>query len=192
MSYWGKIMNNGIFDDPQTKKKLGKKYKKSSLNSLYRSIRHYTQGLSDENSKLITIDKCIKLLVNHYGLEITASKKNAAEIIRLVKESKVSAPPKNTKKKEPKIDLNDFYKTWEWKKARYNALKNYGAKCQCCGATGQQSRIVVDHIKPIRFHWDLRCDQNNLQVLCNDCNMGKSYQDQTDWRVPESKTLPKF
>lgn len=42
--------------------------------------------------------------------------------------------------------------------------------------------MVVDHIKPIRKHWHLRLDSNNLQILCDDCNMGKGSRGETDWR----------
>lgn len=83
--------------------------------------------------------------------------------------------------------LSAFYQSWGWKEARYLALKTHGRRCQCCGAGPNQSRIVVDHIKPLRKRWDLRLDQGNLQVLCDDCNMGKSYKDETDWR---STTAP--
>ncbi len=80
------------------------------------------------------------------------------------------------------FDQKLFYASWDWKEARYSALRRYGPKCQCCGATPKNARIVVDHIKPIRLFWKLRLDQGNLQILCEDCNMGKSYKDQTDWR----------
>jgi len=72
-----------------------------------------------------------------------------------------------------------FYSTWEWKKARFETIKRYGAKCMLCGS---EDRIVVDHIKPRKKYPDLELDLNNLQVLCNDCNMGKSNDDFTDFR----------
>ena len=76
-----------------------------------------------------------------------------------------------------------FYKSWEWKKARFETLKKYGSKCMCCGAV---ERIVVDHIKPRSKFPHLELDLNNLQVLCNDCNMGKSNDDTTDFRPDQS------
>lgn len=72
-----------------------------------------------------------------------------------------------------------FYSSLKWKKARFEILKKYGAKCMLCGST---SRIVVDHIKPRRFFPHLELCLDNLQVLCNDCNRGKSYDDTTDFR----------
>lgn len=82
-----------------------------------------------------------------------------------------------------------FYRSWEWKKARYQALQAYGHACLCCGAKkgdqtidGKLVRIVVDHIKPLYRNWELRLSHKNLQVLCHDCNMGKGSWDKTDWR----------
>lgn len=72
-----------------------------------------------------------------------------------------------------------FYASWEWKKVRFEVLKKYGPKCMLCGS---EERIVVDHIKPRSRYPALELDVDNLQVLCNDCNMGKSNDDETDFR----------
>jgi 5-methylcytosine-specific restriction endonuclease McrA len=40
----------------------------------------------------------------------------------------------------------------------------------------------VDHIKPRSLFPLLAADPENLQVLCEDCNVGKSNVDTTDWR----------
>jgi 5-methylcytosine-specific restriction protein A len=85
-------------------------------------------------------------------------------------------------KRIPRSKFTKFYRSWEWKKLRYEVLKEFGAQCQCCGATAQHGvRIVVDHIKPIRNFWQLRLVKANCQVLCNDCNMGKASSDETAW-----------
>lgn len=82
-----------------------------------------------------------------------------------------------------------FYASWEWRKLRMLTLKKYGHRCQSCGATtkdigmhGHPVRLVVDHIKPLGRHWDLRLHPDNLQVLCDECNMGKGDWDETDYR----------
>src|SRR5690606_23540362 len=82
-----------------------------------------------------------------------------------------------------------FYKSWEWRTLRMQALKNFGPVCMCCGAKagdvtvhGGPVRICVDHIKPVYLHWQLRLDPSNLQVLCDECNQGKGAWDETDWR----------
>lgn len=78
-----------------------------------------------------------------------------------------------------------YYKTAEWKRLRYDAIKLHGAKCVACGRTPRDHGIVinVDHIKPIRLYPELRDKLNNLQPLCDDCNAGKGNRDQTDWRT---------
>lgn len=95
---------------------------------------------------------------------------------------------KSSKKKKVKVykpKMDDFYKSWGWKKLRYAVLKYYGYRCMCCGATPADGKsIVVDHIYPRKKFPKLEMDFNNLQVLCNDCNMGKSDDDYTDFREP--------
>ena len=82
-----------------------------------------------------------------------------------------------------------FLLTYEWRKVRMEALKKYGARCQCCGATPSHGAVMnVDHIKPRKLFPHLALDINNLQVLCHECNHGKGNWDMTDWR--ESSEIP--
>ena len=76
-----------------------------------------------------------------------------------------------------------FLQSYEWRRVRMQALKRYGAKCMCCGATPATGEVMnVDHIKPRRLFPDLALDIDNLQVLCSPCNHGKGNWDMTDWR----------
>lgn len=78
---------------------------------------------------------------------------------------------------------DDFLQTYEWRRVRMLALKKYGARCQCCGATPMTGAVMnVDHIKPRRLFPALALDVDNLQVLCGSCNHGKGNWDMTDWR----------
>jgi len=86
------------------------------------------------------------------------------------------------KKKKKKKCKDDFYWTDEWRQLRYKALITYGKKCRCCGATAGQSRLHVDHIKPRSKFPELALRLDNLQILCEDCNLGKGAWDQTDHR----------
>lgn len=80
---------------------------------------------------------------------------------------------------------DSFLSTYEWRKVRMQALKKYGPRCQCCGATPADGAVMnVDHIKPRKLRPDLALDVANLQVLCHECNHGKGNWDQTDWRKP--------
>ena len=53
-----------------------------------------------------------------------------------------------------------------------------------CGRNPKEHSISiqVDHIKPRIKYPNLELDEANLQILCADCNQGKSYTDETDWR----------
>ena len=66
---------------------------------------------------------------------------------------------------------------------RYEALKRASGRCELCGATSDEVRLEVDHIVP-RSKGGSN-DTDNLQVLCQPCNAGKSNRDDTDFRAGE-------
>lgn len=76
-----------------------------------------------------------------------------------------------------------FYASPEWRSLRYEVLKEQGARCCLCGRTAKDGVVLhVDHIIPLSKDWSRRLDKDNLQVLCEDCNLGKSNKDCIDWR----------
>jgi 5-methylcytosine-specific restriction endonuclease McrA len=81
---------------------------------------------------------------------------------------------------------NEFYQSWDWRKLRMDALNHYGRKCMSCNST--DAKLCVDHVKPLHTHWNLRLDAGNLQILCDECNMGKATE-QFDFRPPNTKML---
>lgn len=103
----------------------------------------------------------------------------AAFKVRKKKAKKAKAPWK------PVISLDDsFFKSLKWRQLRYLVLRNTGGLCQSCGAGAKDGvRIHVDHIKPRCTHPELSLCLDNLQVLCEDCNVGKGSWDDTDWRI---------
>lgn len=75
-----------------------------------------------------------------------------------------------------------FYKTKEWLQLRYKALAKNGNTCQACGRSPKDKIIIhVDHIKPKSIFPELALSLENLQVLCEDCNLGKSNTNMEDW-----------
>jgi HNH endonuclease len=84
---------------------------------------------------------------------------------------------------------DEFYRSYGWRSLRIDALEanreRHGAlRCDCCLAatTGQWH---VDHILPRSSHPELALEPANLQVLCEDCNLGKGTRYATDWRYEE-------
>ena len=74
-----------------------------------------------------------------------------------------------------------FYESRSWRQLRYDALKTHGRKCALCKTT--EGRMHVDHIKPRSLFPKLELNFNNLQVLCEACNLGKGNRDSTDFRT---------
>ena len=113
--------------------------------------------------------------------------KHAKEIASIKKDRKTAKRP--AKKTFPTLTAgvdvasDAFLMTYEWRKLRMQALKKYGPRCMCCGATPASGAVMnVDHIKPRKTWPSLALDINNLQILCHECNHGKGNWDQTDWR----------
>lgn len=69
----------------------------------------------------------------------------------------------------------DFYLTREWRSLRWDVLQAHGFQCKACGRTKDDGIVIhVDHIKPRSKFPALELVFSNLQVLCDDCNIGKS------------------
>ena len=80
-------------------------------------------------------------------------------------------------------DGKAFYASQQWRSLRYKALKRGGGRCDLCGAVPSKDQpLHVDHIRPRSKFPALALELSNLQVLCKDCNLGKSNRDDTDWR----------
>ena len=96
----------------------------------------------------------------------------------------VAEKPRAVKRvKKTYVATDAFLNTFQWRKLRMEALKKYGPKCMCCGATPLDGAVMnVDHIKPRKLWPSLALEITNLQILCHECNHGKGNWDQTDWR----------
>ena len=101
-------------------------------------------------------------------------------------EAKRQAPAKKKKAKRLKKrrkPSDRFYLSKAWRSLRYEALQAFGRQCLCCGRTPPTVALHVDHILPRSEFPELELDINNIQVLCEDCNLGKSNKDYTDFRI---------
>jgi len=78
----------------------------------------------------------------------------------------------------------DFYSSKQWASVRYAALIRADGRCKCCGASAADgARLHVDHIKPRSKFPELALSLDNMQVLCDMCNVAKSNIDQTNWQA---------
>ncbi len=123
------------------------------------------------------------------SIVITPKKKSKDKKVPISSKPKQQKTPART---EIDRKIRAFYKSYEWRQLRYMMLTVFGPKCRCCGKTPDAKIVInMDHIQPIRRFWDLRLDPNNIQVMCNECNHGKSNWDSTDWRTDSDKKLAK-
>lgn len=81
------------------------------------------------------------------------------------------------------LPSSKFYQTREWRDLRYSALIKYGNRCACCGSAPKHGVMLhVDHIKPRSIYPEYALCIDNLQILCEACNIAKSNTDETKWR----------
>lgn len=87
-----------------------------------------------------------------------------------------------------KSDSVHFYSSEKWIRLRYRVIRKYKAICMACGRSKRNHGVTihVDHIKPRSKYPHLALIFENLQILCEDCNLGKSNTDEIDWRADET------
>lgn len=160
------------------------------------------KSLKIENAAMVSNADLLRAILDRKPINMKWAGSIKAQIIALVSWFQENEPEATaTRKKAKQVKSGtaaysrlraEFYGSWEWRTIRMKALKEHGARCQCCGAgrddtamSGEPVKICVDHIKPLATHWDLRLEPSNLQVLCDECNQGKGAWDETDWRGRE-------
>ena len=88
-------------------------------------------------------------------------------------------------------NAKNFLLTFAWRKLRVDIIEEQGGKCQMCGRSyaSHGVSIHVDHIIPLSIDWSKRLDRNNLQLLCEDCNLGKSNRYNTNWKNRDNVSI---
>lgn len=167
--------------------KLKPHFGKEAFGKLARSfVNEYLEakGLEEEEDAqyykyiIASVNAKNGVVVQSYRSGSFKTKKPKKIKILTVKIKPLILAAKQERKRHP------FYDSRQWFAIRYEALKINGAACQCCGRSRKHGIILhVDHIKPRANYPHLELELSNLQVLCNECNLGKSNVDATDWRT---------
>lgn len=172
--FWKPHLETDIYSNPVKKKPRKNKKKGEDAAYIYKYIRY------------------------HYGLHKYSIPAGIAYVINQELEDEMPQTKSGYKKyivkqyhniKDNRIERKgikgdkDFYNSQAWREIRYIALAQCGSTCQVCGARASGSvQLHVDHIKPRSKYPKLSLDINNLQVLCKDCNLGKSNFDEINWK----------
>lgn len=120
----------------------------------------------------------INLEVNYqsYGGKVDESrygKRNFEQALEVYNEWKNGKKYSETVKQERKIMNDDI---------RYNVLKRDNYTCQICGRSKKDgAKLHVDHIMPVSKGG--HTVMNNLQTLCDRCNLGKSNKTDDDFNM---------
>lgn len=94
-----------------------------------------------------------------------------------------AASPKVKAIEDARKRRQEFYLSKDWRYVRYEALKRSRGVCELCGTAPTPGKpLHVDHIKPRSKYPELEFEISNLQILCDDCNLGKGNRDEIDWR----------
>jgi 5-methylcytosine-specific restriction endonuclease McrA len=159
----------------QELKKLGIKYSNMNMTQAARIVAeaHKITDLGTNKKAIAARVNPREALANTDKSKLPKRVKSKAKVIKF-------PAPKSTSVTEAMIKT--FYDSWEWKRLSYDVKLKRGRRCECCGAKAPDVRIITDHVQPLRHYWHLRLVEANLQVLCDDCNMGKGSRDETDFR----------
>jgi 5-methylcytosine-specific restriction endonuclease McrA len=78
-----------------------------------------------------------------------------------------------------------------WQKLRKQIFQRYGRRCMRCGCSDADDRLELDHIKSWKEYRLLRYDPENLQVLCQFCNLWKKrVGNEKDFRPASARKKP--
>ncbi len=166
-------------------------------------------GYSTKELHDLNPDRKIKKLARHYGFKskrVKPTKKQAREFLRAF----IAMEEKNADTfsllykahltrwfyplicrdniDEHKITIcnlpaDKFYSSPEWRALRYKVLDTYGNRCMACGRSPRNRVVIhVDHILPRSIYPEVALIFENMQILCEDCNMGKSNKFETNWK----------
>lgn len=155
--------NSGHSLSKSSKRKITDEYAKNLIKLAERQERR-RQTLPERQAKKASIKK-----------ELQEVKKQLFELTQKTKQS-FKEYPKYTKGMG-----NEFYRTREWRSIRWDVISRSNGKCSVCGKSNKEHGIIihVDHVKPRSKFPELELDKNNLQILCEECNIGKGAKPQT-------------
>lgn len=159
----------------EKKKKEEEKRKEGLIKKQQRKEQRIKEG------KEITVDE---ILFNAPKLKKKKKARQLRRQLKILKKEILELRAGKKIKTTTSTVKEGFYHQDAWRELRYKAIKVHikinGRKCLLCFR--ENVELHVDHIKPRSKYPELELDPNNFQVLCKDCNLGKSNKDETDFR----------
>lgn len=167
---------------------------KSNLTEAEKSKKRLSSHMARKlNKRMKLLPEMIQKSIEAKKEAKKANKDRKREAIRLGKEAllkvslleqqlaKVNVFKKRVYPKYEKGMKSEFYSTKEWRDLRWQVIEKAKGCCSVCGRNNKTHGVImhVDHIKPRSKFPELELDSNNLQLLCEECNLGKGALIQT-------------
>ena len=138
-------------------------FKKDNVQTKYKQLINEKQKAIIENTSNINDDLICK--INKY-------KSESETVIEFIENAILKSLPKEALSQEELKEINRRRKISDT--TRYAVLERAGFKCQCCGSKPLKNNDVVLHIDHVIPHSLGGSDSiDNLQVLCDKCNLSK-------------------
>ena len=138
-------------------------FKKDNVQAKYKQLINEKQKAIIENTSNINDDLICK--INKY-------KSESETVIEFIENAILKSLPKEVLTQEELKEINRRRNIKDT--TRYSVLERAGFKCQCCGIKPLKNNDVIlhiDHIIPYSLGGSDNID--NLQVLCDKCNISK-------------------
>ena len=138
-------------------------FKKDNVQAKYKQLINEKQKAIIENTSNINDNLICK--INKY-------KSESETVIEFIENAILKSLPKEVLTQEELKEINRRRNIKDT--TRYSVLERAGFKCQCCGIKPLKNNDVILHIDHI-ITYSLGGSDNidNLQVLCNKCNISK-------------------
>ncbi len=149
-------------------------------------INYLCKSYGFKNAPKLSRRQCAGFLKDFLALE-NKNKESFEMLFRLaLNKHLIKYMPKNNEHELviSNLPAKKFYQSPEWRKLRYQILEKYGNKCFACGRSPKKDNVVIhiDHILPRSIYPEHALAFSNMQVLCEDCNMGKSNKYESNWK----------
>lgn len=149
--------------DHTTDRRACELFKKDNVQTKYKQLINEKQKAIIENTSNINDDLICK--INKY-------KSESETVIEFIENAILKSLPKEVLTQEELKEINRRRNIKDT--TRYSVLERAGFKCQCCGIKPLKNNDVIlhiDHIIPYSLGGSDNID--NLQVLCDKCNISK-------------------
>jgi hypothetical protein len=176
---------------PKIPKKVGKRRENDAILVQAISIsRKYCKRVLKMPNNGLNNKKVLEVITQFLGFDNQVKYKNQKDfLIYLYKQDRllnITIQYESTLNKKPPREKLGFYDSESWRLLRLQVFKKYGRVCMKCGS---KKKLHIDHIKPRSLYPDLELTFNNLQVLCETCNMEKSNKNCIDYRPDRKRNL---